>query len=191
MEWVHFCAWVPTAPAVPNKRPSLAAVPDVPCSPLRAAGQLVCPSWHRWALELAGRSKPGGPPVSPGEASQAALQCRRAKQARQPSSVAGRSKPGGPPVSPGQRARWRSSVAPAAPEDTSRLLCRSRRASRPGPVESGGRRATSFHACFSAKVRHGWQHNTRDGDGAEHSWDRQQNPPEPAAAACPCSQAST
>ena len=44
-----------------------------------------------------------------------------------------------------------------------------------------------FFPClgnFSAKVRHSQQHNARDSDGSEHSWDRQQDPPEPATAAC-------
>ena len=60
---------------------------------------------------------------------------------------------------------------------TSTYICSS---SSPAAVASA---ACLFLLIFSVRVRHSRQHNTRDGDGAEHSWDRQQVQPGPAGAA--------
>ena len=62
-ERANVCAWMAAALAVQQNRPSLVVVSDGPSSPLRALGKVVCPHGTGWALELAGRSKPGGPLV--------------------------------------------------------------------------------------------------------------------------------
>ena len=64
IEWVNVCAWVTTGPAVQLNRLSLVVMSEGPSSPVRAVDQVVCPRGTGWALELAGRSKLGDPPVS-------------------------------------------------------------------------------------------------------------------------------
>ena len=99
-----------------------------PSSPLRALDQAVCPHGTGWAFELAGRRKPGGPPV--------------------PHQLGLSAELGTPPVPfpPG------TAAGPA----------------EAGPEESGGCRATSFHAWFLLR-RSGTVGNTTPETATEQS----------------------
>ena len=76
MEGLNVCAWVTTALAVQQNRPSLVVVSDGPSSPLRAVDQVVCPRGTGWAFELSShpgqlgqRAEVGAPtvPLPPGQ----------------------------------------------------------------------------------------------------------------------------
>ena len=72
---------MPTELVVQQNRLCLAVVSDLPSSPQRAAGQVVCPRGTGWALELAGHGELGCPPVSH-HPDQRASQAWQARQSR-------------------------------------------------------------------------------------------------------------
>ena len=84
IEWVNVRVWVTTAlVAVQPNRLSLVLVSKGPSRPLRTVGQVVCPRGTCKALELAWRSKLGGPPLSH-QLGQRVCQGRQARRARLP-----------------------------------------------------------------------------------------------------------